>query len=62
MTGYESKRAAARNKLLDDDDIQIYKRPWVGLTDEDILKWRSKYKFSRELLKEVESLLKEKNT
>ena len=35
MTGYESKRAAARDKLLDDDDIQVYKRPWVGLTDEE---------------------------
>jgi len=35
MTGYESKRAAARDKLNDDDDIQVYKRLWVGLTDED---------------------------
>jgi hypothetical protein len=24
MTGYESKRAAARDKLLDDDDTQVY--------------------------------------
>jgi hypothetical protein len=21
---------------LDDDDIQVYKRPWVGLTDDEI--------------------------
>ena len=35
MTGYESKKKAAQGKL-DDDDIQIYQRPWVGLTDEDI--------------------------
>jgi hypothetical protein len=35
MTGYESKRAMARDRMIDDDDIQIYKRPWVGLTDED---------------------------
>jgi len=35
MTGYESKRAAARDKLNDDDDIQVYKRLWVGLTDAD---------------------------
>lgn len=33
MTGYESKRAAAQDKLIDDDDIQVYKRPWVDLTD-----------------------------
>lgn len=34
MTGYKSKRAAAQDKL-DDDDIQVYKRPWVGLTDNE---------------------------
>ena len=34
MTGYKSKRAAAQDKLLD-DDIQVYTRPWVGLTDAD---------------------------
>jgi len=34
MTGYQSKRAAAQDKL--DDDIQVYKRPWVGLTDDDM--------------------------
>lgn len=35
MTGYQSKRAAARDKL-DDDDIQVYKRPWVDLTENEI--------------------------
>jgi len=24
------------NRIEDDDDIQAYKRPWVGLTDEEI--------------------------
>ena len=33
MTGFESKRNIARNKLDDDDDIQTYQRPWVGLTE-----------------------------
>ena len=36
MTGYQSKRAAAQDKLNDDDDIQVYKRPWVDLTDDEI--------------------------
>ena len=36
MTGYKSKRAAAQDKLIDDDDIQVYKRPWVGLTEKQI--------------------------
>ena len=35
MTGYQSKRAAAQAKLEEDDDTQVYKRPWVGLTDEE---------------------------
>ena len=45
MTGYESKRAAAQDKLEDDDTLTIAyqsgfydgkkaaQRPWVGLTD-----------------------------
>tara|TARA_R110000868_G_scaffold25419_1_gene99125 strand:+ start:235 stop:432 length:198 start_codon:yes stop_codon:yes gene_type:complete len=36
MTGYQSKKAMAQDKLIDDDDIQVYKRPWVGLTKEDM--------------------------
>jgi hypothetical protein len=35
MTGYTSKRKVALDKL-DDDDIQTYQRPWVGLTDDEI--------------------------
>ena len=38
MTGYQSKRAAAQDKL-DDDDIQVYKRPWVELTKGEIESW-----------------------
>ena len=34
MTGYPSKKAAA-NAKLDDDDIQVYQRQWVDLTDEE---------------------------
>ena len=35
MTGYKSKRAAAQDKL-DDDDTQVYKREWVDLTEDQI--------------------------
>ena len=66
MTGYESKRAAARDKMLDDDDIQVYQRPWVGLTAEEILDlfdasnvYGSKW---IEFARAVEAKLKEKNT
>jgi len=33
MTGFPSKKAAAQAKLGEYDDIQVYKKPWVGLTD-----------------------------
>ena len=36
MTGFHSKQAAAQAKLTEDDDIQDYKKPWVGLTDEEV--------------------------
>jgi len=35
--GYRAKRAAAADKLkAEDDDIQVYKREWVGLTEGEI--------------------------
>ena len=33
--GFQAKRAMAKARIDDDDDIQVYKRPWVGLTDEE---------------------------
>ena len=35
MTGFDSKRQAAQDKL-EDDDIQVYQRSWVGLTDKHV--------------------------
>ena len=34
--GYQAKRAMAKARVEEDDDIQDYKRPWVGLTNADI--------------------------
>jgi len=48
----------------DDDDIQVYKRPWVGLTDEesiDIIKQNNNYLYPIKLLQAVMDALKEKN-
>ena len=53
-------------RVEDDDDIQDYKKPWVGLTDEEIDKtyWRRE-PFRRptqfEFARDIEQLLKEKN-
>jgi len=65
MTGYQSKKAAALDKL-EDDDIQVYQRPWVGLTPEEILDlfdatnvYGSKW---MEFAYALEAKLKERNT
>ena len=51
----------------EDDDIQEYKKPWVGLTDEEILKFQDIVPNTLgydliQFAKAVEAKLKEKNT
>ena len=62
MTGYESKKAMARDKLNDDDDIQVYKRTWVGLTDAEAQWLYDNCRTPSNLIDMVETMLKEKNT
>ena len=71
MTGFQSKQAVAQAKLNDDDDIQDYKREWVGLTDEEIWKTVSRIGTSGSDVnpyakladaRAIEAKLKEKNT
>ena len=50
----------------DDDDIQDYKKPWIGLNEEELKllseKWRIAYgNWVTEFAEEVESILKSKN-
>ena len=67
MTGFKSKRQMAR----DDDDTQVYQKPWVGLTDAAVdAAWRTVTWYSdkglqelrREYARAIEQALKEKNT
>jgi hypothetical protein len=53
----ESVRAAMLRE--EDDDIQDYKKPWVGLTDEDFY---GQSDLQRLAMKYAEAKLKEKNT
>ena len=50
----------------DDDDIQDYKKPWVGLTEKEqleIFAWRiAKPRSEYEYYKKIEKLLRGKNT
>ncbi len=51
-------------KAEEDDDIQAYVKPWVGLTDDEINKFADMldddYRFA--VFKKIEQLLKDKNT
>ena len=70
QASFEDEMVRATHKVMieDDDDIQVYKKPWVGLTDEEIDKtyWAmprinkpqpTQFEFARA----IEQLLKEKN-
>jgi hypothetical protein len=65
MTGFKSKQAAAQAKLTDDDDIQDYKKLWVGLTEDEAIEllpvgdWE--IESTLEFAKAIEAKLKEKN-
>jgi hypothetical protein len=48
--------------MKDDDDIQEYIRPWVGLTDEDRLELAKAQHGWEDLLIAAEAKLKEKNS
>ena len=56
------------NRIEEDDDTQVYKRPWVGLTDEELEKiWYDMkhpigwYSF-QESARATEAKLKERNS
>ena len=60
----EAKRRAAQNE---DDDTQVYAKPWVGLTDEEIkalASWWPSYDQMPALMvlaKDIQNSLKERN-
>jgi hypothetical protein len=45
----------------EDDDIQEYKKPWVGLTDLEVGIYNHQFNCTR-LVRDIEALLKERNT
>jgi hypothetical protein len=60
---YVSHRYDIPKLREEDDDIQDYVRPWVGLTDEELHEICNSYYYGdKELLKLLEAKLKEKNT
>jgi hypothetical protein len=71
MAEFEAQPAqepVAKARIDEDDDIQVYKRPWVGLTDEEIDKkyWampriNKPQPTQLEFARAIEQMLKEKN-
>jgi len=63
-----AKKEAVRAVMLraeEDDDIQDYKKPWVGLTDDEIaecFKVTPDLYLTWHIYKRIEAKLKEKNT
>jgi len=51
-------------RVEEDDDIQDYKKPWVGLTEEEVFAISNTmpYEDRFEFAKAIEKALKEKNT
>ena len=65
--GYDSRDGDKPVKMRvfdDDDDIQEYKKPWRGLTEDEQIKilWDMKYPSRVSLLRAVEAKLKELNS
>lgn len=60
------REAKMRQVAVEDDDIQVYKKPWVGLTDVEITELRLKtldaVATNHEVYQAIESKLREKNT
>jgi hypothetical protein len=61
MTGYKSKKAMAEAKL-EDDDTQVYQRPWVGLTEQEFQLIYDMGRTPSGMMEMVESMLEDKNT
>ena len=49
-------------EYMDDDDTQVYKRPWVGLTDAEAQWLYDNCRTPSNLIDMVETMLKDKNT
>jgi hypothetical protein len=53
----------AKMRALEDDDTQVYKKPWVGLTEEEINACDPSEEFwgLHKIARAIEQRLKEKN-
>ena len=50
------------NRIEEDDDTQVYKKPWVNLTVDELIDLEHKHLSHENLVRAIEAKLKEKNT
>jgi len=68
MPDTPTAKAYLKKVLDDDDDIQVYKRPWVSLTDEEIKEIVGPWGdtpikgYTRKLIDQIDAKLRENNT
>jgi len=55
------EREALRRAAKDEDDTQVYAKPWVGLTDEEV-EHIADSEWEEAFVRLIEAKLKEKNT
>ena len=58
----KSSAVLAKYRIEEDDDIQDYKRPWVGLTEEDFSAINQSCLTKLQAATSAESILKKKNS
>ena len=55
------REAEMRRRAEEDDDIQVYKKPWVNLTVDELIDLEHKHLSHENLVRAIEAKLKEKN-
>lgn len=55
------REAEMRRVAEEDDDIQVYKKPWVNLTVDELIDLEHKHLSHENLVRAIEAKLKEKN-
>ena len=57
----EMRRMVVRRMAEEDDDTQVYKKPWVNLTVDELIDLEHKHLSHEDLVRAIEAKLREKN-
>ena len=62
MPDTPTARKVLAKMLEEDDDVQVYKKPWVNLTVDELIDLERKHLSHENLTRAIEAKLREKNT